>query len=231
MDKEPVLFEAIASSLDDARTIEASGGQRIELVSALSQGGFTPSLGLVKAVLEEVSLPLAVMLRPNKTDFHYSPGHLEEMRRDALLFWKAGVRHIVLGLLDQGGIVDIQTLEQVLRGTDFQVTFHRAIDETSDIAKSLERINACPRISHILTSLGQGQVIDNLDRLPCYKAHARPKLILASGVTHKNAGILAEAARRHQCDIHVGTALRQGKAMNPVDPDLTRAMAHILGQA
>ncbi len=231
MDKEAVLFEAIASSLDDARTIEASGGQRIELVSALSQGGFTPSLGLVKAVLEEVSLPLAVMLRPNKTDFYYSPGHLEEMRRDALLFWKAGVRHIVLGLLDQGGIADIKSLEQVLQGTDFQVTFHRAIDETSDIARSLEQINACPRISHILTSLGQGQVIDNLDRLAWYKRHTRPKLILASGVTHKNAGILAEAARLHQCDIHVGTALRGGKAMNPVDPDLTWTMAQILGRS
>ncbi len=153
------------------------------------------------------------------------------MRRDALLFWKAGVRHIVLGILDQGGIADIQTLEQVLRGTDFQVTFHRAIDETADIASSLERINACPRISHILTSLGRGQVIDNLDRLAWYQAHARPRLILASGVTHKNAGILAEAARRYQCDIHVGTALRQGKAMNPVDPDLTRIMAQILAQA
>ena len=44
-------------------------------------------------------------------------------------------------------------------------------------------------------------------------------------------GILAEAARRYQCDIHVGTALRQGKAMNPVDPDLTRIMAQILAQA
>ncbi len=231
MDRKPVLFEAIASSLDDARTIEGAGGQRIELVSALSQGGFTPSLGLVKAVLEEVSLPLAVMLRPNKTDFHYSPGHLEEMRRDALLFWETGVRHIVLGLLDQEGIADIQTLEQLLQGTDFQVTFHRAIDETTDIGRSLERINGCQRISHILTSLGQGQVIDNLDRLPWYKAHARPKLILASGVTLKNAGTLAEVARLHQCDIHVGTALRQGKAMNPVDPELTRTMAQILGHA
>ena len=231
MDKEAVLFEAIASSLEDARTIEAWGGQRIELVSALSQGGFTPSLGLVKAVLDQVSLPLAVMLRPNKTGFHYSPDHLEEMRRDALLFWEAGVRHLVLGLLDQDGIADIQTLGQLLQGRDFQVTFHRAIDETSDIGRSLERVNACPRISHILTSLGQGKVIDNLDRLAWYRTHARPRLILASGVTHKKAGILAEAARRHQCDVHVGTALRRGKAMNPVDPDLTRIMAQILAQA
>ena len=188
MEQRGPLFEAIASSLEDARTIEAAGGQRIELVSALSQGGLTPSLGLVQAVLDQVSLPVAVMVRPNKQGFCYSPDDLEEMRRDARIFWAMGVRHIVTGLLDEEGLADIQGLERLLRGTGFQVTFHRAIDETTDIGRSLERINACPRISHILTSLGQGQVIDNLDRLAWYSEKARPRLILASGITHKNAG-------------------------------------------
>ena len=114
MEQKVPLFEAIASSLEDARTIEAAGGQRIELVSALSQGGLTPSLGLVQSVLDQVSLPVAVMVRPNKQGFCYSPDDLEEMGRDARIFWAMGVRHIVAGLLDEEGLADIQGLERLL---------------------------------------------------------------------------------------------------------------------
>lgn len=228
MDERLPLFEGIATSLEDALLIEEGGGQRIELVSALSEGGFTPSLGLVKAVLEKVRIPVAVMIRPNRRDFYYSPQDKEEMKRDARLFWSAGVRHVVLGLLDEEGIADVDGIEEILEGTGLQATFHRAIDESSDIGRSLDRINACHRVSHILTSLGRGQVIDNLDRLPFYRGRARPRLILASGISHKNAAVLGRAANQFGTDIHVGTALRHMDPMRPVDPFLVRTMADIL---
>ena len=219
-----MILECIATSLSDARTIEAHGGGRIELVAGLPDGGFTPSDGLVRAVQASVKLPVAVMLRPTKQSFHYSDDDLAVMRRDALRFHELGVKHIVTGLLDQDGIADIETLDKILAGTDYQVTFHRAIDESADVAASLDRINVYPRITHILTSLGPGKVEDNLDRLGWYAENARPKLILGSGIQHGNIRKLAERVQSYHYDLHVGTALRGGDAMQPVEGDALRRL-------
>ena len=37
------MLEIIAMTLEDAKTIEECGADRIELVSALTEGGLTPS--------------------------------------------------------------------------------------------------------------------------------------------------------------------------------------------
>ncbi len=97
-------LECIATSLSDAIAIESNGGDRIELVSCLERGGFTPSDGLVRAVLDAVRIPVAVMLRPEQDSFHYSKNQLFVMRRDALRFQELGVRRIVTGILDEDGI-------------------------------------------------------------------------------------------------------------------------------
>lgn len=216
--KHTPLLECIATSLFDAQAIERAGADHIELVSALPMGGLTPSAGLVQAVLKAVTIPVVVMLRPNYLPFYYRPEDLDEMRRDALLFQSLGVRHVVLGILDEQGVADTEKMEQILDGTDFTVTFHRALDDSKDVAQSLERINACERITHILTSLGQGHVPANLDRLPWYKAQARPSLILGSGVTRHNVQMLHKHALRYGADIHVGTGIRHKEPQNPVDP-------------
>jgi alpha-L-fucosidase len=223
-----VILECIATSLADAIAIESSGGDRIELVSCLERGGFTPSDGLVRAVLDAVSIPVAVMLRPEQDSFHYSDNQLSVMRRDALRFQELGVRRIVTGILDEDGVADVSILSQVLEGTDFDVTFHRAIDESSDVAASLERINNYPRITHILTSLGQGCVDENLDRLPWYLEHARPRLILGSGITHGNIKRILQSLPSKEIDLHIGTALRFGKAFKPVDAVSLREFVKIV---
>ncbi len=223
-------IECIATSLDDALAIEANGGDRIELISCLECGGYTPSDGLVRAVLASVSIPVAVMLRPNQSSFVYDDNQLSEMRRDALRFQEQGVRRVVIGILNDQGIADIETLAKIVESTDFDITFHRAIDESSDVEASLERINQYPRITHILTSLGRGKVSDNLDRLRWYAERARPTLILGSGVTHKNVGQIAQISLPYKTDIHVGTALRFGKASNPVHAPSLSSLADIFNR-
>ena len=42
------MIEVIATSVDDAIAIEKYGGMRIELSSALSEMGITPSYALIK---------------------------------------------------------------------------------------------------------------------------------------------------------------------------------------
>ena len=43
--------------------IEKASADRIELVSALSEGGLTPSIGMVEQCVEAISLPIRVMER------------------------------------------------------------------------------------------------------------------------------------------------------------------------
>jgi copper homeostasis protein len=56
------MIELIAVSIEDAKKIEANGGDRIELVSALSEGGLTSSYGVMKKIIESVSIPVNVII-------------------------------------------------------------------------------------------------------------------------------------------------------------------------
>ncbi len=226
-----LVFEGIATSLDDALAIETGGGGRIELVSGLSQGGLTPADGLIQAVLAGVGLPVAVILRPNRPSFFYTPNERREMILDIRRFEELGVRHAVTGMLDGDGIADIDTLEQLFAGSSLTLTFHRAIDESADVEASLRRINRCERITHLLTSLGPGSVAGNLDRLAWYAKHTRPRLILGGGVTLESFDLIASMADRYGTDLHLGRVLRHGSALDPVDPSLVASLTKRLPSA
>lgn len=63
---------AVEICLDDVRgaaDAERAGASRVELCAALSQGGTTPSIGLVRTVLETVSrIGVQVLVRPRAGD-------------------------------------------------------------------------------------------------------------------------------------------------------------------
>ena len=48
------MLEIIGMSAEDAKIIEDCGADRIELVSALTEGGLTPSFGLIEKVVNSV---------------------------------------------------------------------------------------------------------------------------------------------------------------------------------
>lgn len=85
-----MLLEIIATTLDQAKQIEKGKADRIELVSGMKEGGLTPSLGLFQVIKQEVSLPLAVMIRPHSQSFVYTPSDLKVMIKDIENFNKTG---------------------------------------------------------------------------------------------------------------------------------------------
>lgn len=59
-----VILEICAASYNSALAAAAGGADRIEICSGLSEGGLTPSYGLLKSVLKIPNLKKHVLIRP-----------------------------------------------------------------------------------------------------------------------------------------------------------------------
>lgn len=95
------MLEIIGMTVEDAKSIEECGADRIEHMSALTEGGLTPSYGLVERVVKSVDIPVNVMIRHHANGFVYSEEDLEIMKRDIQAVKSLGVNGVVLGVLDE----------------------------------------------------------------------------------------------------------------------------------
>lgn len=149
-----MIVEVCANSLASAITAEKAGADRIELCTALGVGGLTPSYGLLKAIKDQVSIPVHVLIRPRVGDFTYSDAEFACMLEDIALCKQMGFEGIVSGILHKDLTVDVlrtTALVEAAKGMNF--TFHRAFDWTPEPEEALKDIEKCG--ANILLSSGQ----------------------------------------------------------------------------
>src|SRR3984957_19399392 len=135
------LLEICCGSAEDVIEAAAGGADRVELCSALFLGGLTPSLGSLRQVKQEASIPVIAMNRPRAAGFCYSATEFAVMERDAELLLEHGSDGIVFGILNSDGTVDIKR-SRLLRDriAPRQAVFHRAFDVTPDPFRALEEL-------------------------------------------------------------------------------------------
>lgn len=185
-----MTFEVCASNIQSALAAQRAGAQRIELCSALDVGGLTPSMGLIRAALRALEIPVHVLIRPREGDFCYSETELEIMLDDIRLCREAGVAGVVVGVLTDEGLLDLPKMKamKAAAGT-MGITCHRAFDYTRDAAEALEQLIEMG-FSRVLSSGQSATAFEGRFLLQRLVARANGRIAVMPG-----AGINAENIR------------------------------------
>ncbi|WP_294747239.1 copper homeostasis protein CutC [uncultured Exiguobacterium sp.] len=220
------MLEIIASTVEEAVAAEQAGAQRIELVSALSEGGLTPSYGLIRQVVSTVEIPVHVLVRPHSKSFVYSKSDEETIITDIDLIRELGAAGIVVGSLTADGRIDEGFLGRMIKHKgELSLTFHRAIDSSRDIFEAAEVLADFPEVDRILTSGGQATALEGKETI-ARLIEEHPDLIIlpGSGITLENAKTLLEATKASE--LHVGSAVLQDGV---IQKESVKALKRLLG--
>lgn len=221
------ILEVCTGSLQSVINAVKGGAQRIELCSALSLDGLTPSLGLIKTVRKMFpKLTIHTLIRVREGDFCYNEGEIKVMETDIkeiLSYTDA----IVCGALTADGDIDIATTHRLIDACEGKpFTFHRAFDVCRNPLKALDELAAL-HCTRVLTS-GQAPTAETgIPALKEYVKHVEGRMTIlpGGGVTPLNAKkILAETGAT---EIH-GSA--SGVVENGRKETLTEIIAQILQQ-
>ncbi|MBC1589830.1 copper homeostasis protein CutC [Listeria welshimeri] len=208
------MLEVIVQNPRDAYLAEQYGANRMEVVSAISEGGLTTSFGAIKEIVRVSNLPAMMMIRPHSFSFVYDESARIVMERDIAFAKEVGVQGIVYGGITEDGNIDRALLEKVIdwKG-DLDLTFHRALEATKDIEASYKVLREYGKdINQLLTSGGTRSALDSLPRLKRWIQDSKEnpdsfQILVGSGVKPEN--IATFQATLNHTDYHVGSAARE----------------------
>lgn len=198
-----MTIEICCDGFEKALSACAAGADRIELCQELAIGGTTPPYETIRKVVGALNIPVNVLIRPRGGDFVYAHSEVEQIMDDIRFCGELRengrrVNGVVFGMLQKDGSIDLVATERMIaeaRHYSLSTTFHRAIDESADILKSLEAIMSIGGIDRILTSGGatdaySGKMV--IAEMVCM-AHGRLSIMAGCGVTAANAKAIAAA--------------------------------------
>lgn len=135
-------FELCTDSLEGALIAQKYRFKRIELCSALSVGGLTPSFGLIEQCVKKSNIEVHVMIRHKEGGFNYDTADIELMKLDIKAAKNAGAHGVVFGILDENNEVSNlnKELVKLSKQLDLETTFHRAFDFVSDYKLAVKKI-------------------------------------------------------------------------------------------
>jgi copper homeostasis protein len=148
--------EACVETYDQALTATRQGANRIELCSDLAHDGLTPDLDLTRQLAEILQIPIRVMIRPRPGNFVFTNTEVEQMINSINQFKQLPIEGFVIGMLTPNSRPDLPNLKRLAQAAlPFKMTFHKAIDECTNITEAVfDIINNVP-VDTILTSGGQ----------------------------------------------------------------------------
>lgn len=193
--KPPIRIEVCANSVNSALAAQAGGAARVELCSALVEGGITPSAATIELAREQLHLPIHVLIRPRGGDFCYDATEFAVMLRDIAFCKRAGVTGVALGLLETNGQVDRARMKElIVAARPMAVTFHRAFDMTLDADRALADLLELG-VERLLTSGQRSNALEGRELIAHLVRQAGDRLTVmpGAGVNESNIRELADA--------------------------------------
>jgi copper homeostasis protein len=190
-----MLLEICANSYQSALNAQKAGAHRIELCSELSVGGITPSYGLLKQVIDTLSIAVFVLIRPRSGNFTYSEEEFDIMKHDIQLCKNLGCAGIVSGVLNKDNTIDIERTQELIElSKPLEFTFHRAFDCVENPQEALEQLINLG-VERVLTSGLEASAEKGLELLKQLKEHVNGRITIlpGSGINLQNAKLFKDA--------------------------------------
>lgn len=206
-------LELIVQNKHDALQAEKLGADRLELVSAIQEGGLTPSFGMIKTVLRSVHIPVQVMIRPHSHDFFYQKEEFAVICEDMKALESLQCNRIVFGALYEDFTINEQMLHDLIeRFPGVDITFHRAFDEVKDMYAAYKTlVKYKDHVKRILTSGGKQSCEagkEQLAHLVQYSYETGGPIIMpGAGLTPDNIAEVKQTTKAEQ--YHFGKAVRE----------------------
>ena len=220
-------LEIIATSVQDAIAAERGGADRLELCSALTEGGLTPSLGLIEAVVNAVTIPVHVIVRPHSRTFVFDEEDMAVMLADIQYIQQSGAAGIVIGVLTEEKLVDKNQLKRIVDASgNLRITFHRAFDEIEDQFKAIEDIGDYPQIQRILTSGGPAPAPESKEKMrQLVEKTTNTTLTILAGNGMEPLGLIEFVELTGVQEVHFGSAVREEQSFQcPIDSTIIQAI-------
>ncbi len=222
MTKQPrlPLIEICVEGIDGLLAAQAAGADRVELCASLVEGGITPSLGTVRAALDQATVPFHVMVRPRGGDFLYSDTEYRSMLADVAALRDLGVPGVVFGCLKADGTIDEERMNELTKAAGpLNVTCHRAFDMTRDPAEALEALIRC-KVGRVLTSGQRDTAIEGISLLADLVRQAGDRIVVL-GCGGLDLGNIAEVRKRTGLsEMHFAALKEVPSAMDYRNPDV-----------
>lgn len=184
------VIEICAGSYQDCITAYKGGAQRVELNSALSVGGLTPSIATLKRVKKETFLKVICMVRIRAAGFCYDKEDIELMLEQAKLLLENGADGIAFGFLNEDGTIYEKATRQMINlihSYHKEAVFHRAFDITKDPYQAIETLIDL-KCDRILTSGQKSKAMQGMELIKDLqeKYGQQIEILAGSGMNHKN---------------------------------------------
>ncbi|XP_048506054.1 copper homeostasis protein cutC homolog [Athalia rosae] len=240
-------MEICIDSIESAKNAEKGGAIRLEVCSALSEGGLTPTPGLIKSLRKVVKIPLFAMIRIRGGNFVYTKDEIDGMLYDIEILKDLGVEGFVFGALTRDSEIDQETNRKIIEAASpLPVTFHRAFDEVNSNPILTVRSISQLGFKRILTSGQKSSAEEGLDLIKSLATTAPPGLTImpGAGINLENIKKIKEqlpkcrefhASARKPKSQNRGTRLKMGTEKDPgnimvADTETIRQMATIVSR-
>lgn len=217
------LIEIATTDFTTTKAAVEGGADRIELCCSLSEGGITPSYGLIRQCREQFSLPLFPIIRPRGGDFLYTEEEWEIMVKDVLLCRQLQCDGVVIGALLTDGSVPKKWINKIVRlAYPMEVTFHRAFDRCRDPFEAMEDIIECG-CQRILTSGQMPTAPEGADLIAQLINVANERIIImpGSGVRKENIRYIKE--KTGATEFHTSLRNTRQSSMQFVHPSFAQS--------